>query len=154
MCLFYLFYWVFIFTVSLRENLEFWDGKKMWAQSIILILLPFLALCVVASETDNVKIDNLLSACVSITHAQVTNKQVAPMLTFELDVLKPISECGCKSALGSYVVYFLGDGYESYLLGGKVGLVKPGYRNLPLAAEKNLIYQKQLNVRFSCAQPD
>jgi hypothetical protein len=107
-----------------------------------------------ASDSDNVKIENNLSACISISDVKKNTEEEIPVISFYLHVNKSIAECGCKSALGAYTVLSQLAGYNSYILGGKVGLSESGHKQVPLSAEHNLVDKKMLVVGFSCAQAD
>lgn len=118
------------------------------------ILLLFVASCATASGLDTVNLNNQLSACVEINGVKITTEGRIPVLSFDLKLNKPISECGCKSALGAYTVFSQMEGYQSYIIGGKMTLKKSEHKYLPLSAEQSLIDKRILEVNLSCAQPD
>jgi hypothetical protein len=110
--------------------------------------------CAVANDSDSINISNRLSSCVTVTNTAVSSDSGIPIFSFDLKVGKPISECGCKSALASYAVYTSSGEYKSYVLGGKIGFIASSHKLLPLSAEKILINKKKLVIELSCAQPD
>lgn len=118
------------------------------------ILLLLLTSCAMANEPPQVIINNQLKACVNISVPEVSAQGSIPTVSFDLNINKPISECGCKSALGSFRVFSSTEGYKSYLLSGKVALVKPERKVLPLSAAQNLVKSGKLEIDFSCALPD
>lgn len=119
-----------------------------------LILIILASSCAVANDSGAIKINNQLSACISVTNKAITKEGIISVFSFDLEVDKPIAECGCKSALGSYAVYTATKGYTSYIIGGKVGFVTSARKYLPLSAEENLINKRELIIKFNCAQPD
>lgn len=126
----------------------------MAAQRFKLIFILLVSSCAAANDLDAIKINNHLSACTAISKTEISTKNEIPVLRFDLEVKKPIAECGCKSALGYYTVHTANEAYKSYVLGGKIGLMTSGRKALPLAAEPRLINKKKLVVDISCAQPD
>lgn len=126
----------------------------MAARRFNLVTALFISSCAVASDQESIEVNNKLSKCISIVKTEVSRESEIPALSFELEVHKPIAECGCKSALGSYSVYSSNEGYRSYIIGGKIGFLTSSHKQLPLSAERNLINKKELVVEFSCAQPD
>lgn len=118
------------------------------------ILLLALTSCATANESPQVNINNQLKACADISALEVSAQGKIPTLSFDLKLNKPISECGCKSALGTFTVFSLKEDYKSYLLSGKVALMKSERKSLPLSAEQNLIQSGKVTVDFSCALPD
>lgn len=107
-----------------------------------------------ANDSDAIKINNQLSACMSIIDTKISTESEIPALHFDLKINKPIAECGCKSALGSYAVHAFSEEYESYVLGGKIALMTSEHKILPLSTEQRLIVDKKLIIELSCAQPD
>jgi hypothetical protein len=126
----------------------------MAAQKFKLIVVFLVSSCAVAGNLDNIKINNQLSTCASFANAEISKEGAIPIFSFDLEVHKPIAECGCKSALGSYAVYSSSEEYKAYIIGGKVGFVASSRKHIPLSAEHNLIKKRELIVEFSCAQPD
>ncbi|MEJ2669743.1 MAG: DUF2195 family protein [Gammaproteobacteria bacterium] len=131
----------------------------MAAQKFRFIVVFLLSSCAMASNVDNInleniEIDNQLSECASFGNTAISTDGAVPIFSFDLEVHKPIAECGCKSALGSYAVYTSSEGYKSYIIGGKVGFLASEKKYLPLSAEQNLIKKRKLIVKFSCAQTD
>lgn len=126
----------------------------MAAQKFNFMFLLFVSSCATASNTEPVKLNNQLSACIATTNMKISMEGRIPVLSFDLQMIKHLGECGCKSALGSYTVYSQMEEYTSYIIGGKAGFAKSAHKYLPLAAEQNLIDKRKLIVDFSCAQPD
>lgn len=118
-------------------------------------LLLFLTSCACADSGDVPAIENHLSACIVLSGVeQRTETSGLKALWLHADIVQSLAECGCKSALGTYTVFAKMDGYRSYIIGGKLVLVRSGARLLPLSADPDLINSKPLVVSFSCAQPD
>lgn len=126
----------------------------MAAQKYKFIFVFLVSSCAVANDSDSININNQLSSCITVTNTAVSENSEIPVLSFDLKVDKPISECGCKSALGAYTVYTIYGDYKSYILGGKIGFIASSHKLLPLSAEKRLINKKKLAIELSCAQPD
>lgn len=126
----------------------------MVEQKFKLIVVFLVSSCAVAGNLGNIKINNQLAACASFANTEVSKEGAVPIFSFDLEVHKPIAECGCKSALGSYAVYSSSEEYKSYIIGGKVGFVASSRKYIPLSAEQNLIKNHELIIEFSCAQPD
>lgn len=126
----------------------------MAALKFSFILLLSVVSCATASGLEPVNFNNQLSACVEINGMKITTEGRIPVLSFDLKMNKPISECGCKSALGAYTVFSKMEEYQSYIIGGKVAFKTSEHKYLPLSAEQSLIDKKLLEVNLSCAQPD
>jgi hypothetical protein len=120
--------------------------------SILAIFL--LASCASAENLNKVTFNNQLNNCISISNKTITNENLIPIVCFDLNIIKPIGECGCKSALGSYTVFLNNDDYKSFILGGKVILLKSGKKYLPITSEKSLINNKDILINISCSTPE
>jgi hypothetical protein len=120
----------------------------MAAQKFNLIVVFLVSSCAVAGNVDNINLNNQLSACTSLANTEISKEGEIPIFSFDLEVHKPIAECGCKSALGSYAVYTSSEEYKSYIIGGKIGFVASSRKYVPLSAEKNLIQKRELIVEF------
>jgi hypothetical protein len=129
-------------------------GQLMVVRNFNLILIIIVSSCAVANDSDAIKINNQLSACISVANKTIIKEGVISVFSFDLEVKRPIAECGCKSALGSYAVYSSTKDYTSYIIGGKVGFMTSVRKYLPLSVEDNLINKRELIIEFSCAQPD
>jgi hypothetical protein len=129
-------------------------GQLMVVRNFNLILIIIVSSCAVANDSDAIKINNQLSACISVANKTIIKEGVISVFSFDLEVKRPIAECGCKSALGSYAVYSSTKDYTSYIIGGKVGFMTSARKYLPLSVEGNLINKRELIIEFSCAQPD
>jgi hypothetical protein len=128
-------------------------GQLMVVRNFNLILIILVSSYAIANESDVIRINNQLSACISVANKAITKEGIISVFSFDLEVEKPIAECGCKSALGSYAVYS-STNYTSYIIGGKVGFMTSARKYLPLSVEENLINKRELIIEFSCAQPD
>lgn len=126
----------------------------MAARKYRFIFVFLVSSCAVANDSGSINISNQLSSCITVTNAAVSEDSEIPVFSFDLKVDNPISECGCKSALGAYTVYTISGDFKSYILGGKVGFIASSHKLLPLSAEKKLINKKKLVIELSCAQPD
>jgi hypothetical protein len=129
-------------------------GQLMVVRNFNLILIILVSSCAIANESDVIRINNQLSACISVANKAITKEGIISVFSFDLEVEKPIAECGCKSALGSYAVYSSTKDYTSYIIGGKVGFMTSARKYLPLSVEENLINKRELIIEFSCAQPN
>jgi hypothetical protein len=126
----------------------------MAARKYKFIFVFLVSSCAVANDSDSINISNQLSSCITATNTAVTEDSEIPIFSFDLKMDKPISECGCKSALAAYTIYTISGDHKSYILGGKVGFIASSRKFLPLSAEKKLIHKKKLVIELSCAQPD
>jgi hypothetical protein len=129
-------------------------GQLMVVRIFNLILIVLVSSCAIANESDVIKINNQLSACISVANKAITKEGMISVFSFDLEVEKPIAECGCKSTLGSYAVYSSTKDYASYIIGGKVGFMTSARKYLPLSVEESLINKGELIIEFSCARPD
>ncbi|THB62952.1 MAG: DUF2195 family protein [Gammaproteobacteria bacterium] len=135
-----------------RSMLNYSEKKLMLIQTLMFVF--FASSCAAAKQPDKIEINNNLSACTYITNTKISTENDIPLLSFDLKIDKPISECGCKSAQGAYTVYTYTENYKSYILGGKIVLMASKHKSLPLSADKNLIDNRKLIIEFSCSQPD
>lgn len=120
--------------------------------SLVFILL--ISACATANGSRHITVQSDLAECATIENKKILKKGAFPVLSYDLKVHKSIAECGCKSALGVYSVYYLGDGFKSHIMSGKVGFLDSSPKEVPLSAEERLISNRDLIVEFSCALPD
>ena len=125
----------------------------MVAQKFKFLILLLVASCLSASEIDSVKIENHLSSCIAFTDMNRDVVSKIPVLSLYSQISRPIAECGCKSALGTYSIFSQLEGYRFYIISGQVSFVESELKYLPLSPEQKLISGKKLVVSFSCSQP-
>jgi len=126
----------------------------MVARKFSFIAFLLVVSCATANEQSLVKLNNQLSACISVSDMQILTDSRIPTLSFNVKIKKSIAKCGCKSALGAYSVFSQMTEYQSYIIGGKISFAKSEHKYLPLSAEQSLINKKKLEVIFSCSRPD
>ncbi|WP_331345486.1 DUF2195 family protein [Cellvibrio sp. UBA7661] len=126
----------------------------MAAQKFNYFFCTLLFISATAAANEVVVVNNKLSACTKIFDSKIVKENSIPMLSFNIQLKNSIADCGCKSALSLFSVSSQRDSYKSYLLSGKVALEKSGNKKIPLAADYALIDKVDLEVSFSCAQPD
>ncbi|MGH1487756.1 MAG: DUF2195 family protein [Cellvibrionaceae bacterium] len=119
----------------------------------VTIICLLLFSCISAVRSESLSINNKLSQCISIEKSITYDKTVA-FINGQLLVNKPISECGCKSALGSYRVFTKKENYRYFILEAKVSFLKSSALYLPIAADKGLISNQEIEIDISCARPD
>lgn len=125
----------------------------MAALKFSLILLLFITSCASANN-DKISFDNGLEKCINFSNITLVENTKIPLLLIDLEVVEPISGCGCKSALGEFTVTSLYDTYESYLITGKIPLLESGEKHIPISTDSTLIKNKQLNLKLNCSRPD
>ena len=126
----------------------------MAAQNFRPFICTLLFVGATTAAKDIVVVDNQLSACAKIFDSKIVKDTAVPLLSFSVSLKDSIADCGCKSALSMFSVSSQRDSYKSFLLSGKVALEKSGDKFIPLAADYALIDKVDLEVSFSCAQPD
>lgn len=100
-------------------------------------------------------VENPLQECVAARPGLRGVEHGILLQQITLDVRKPIGECGCKSAVMSYVSWIVLDGkHRTPLLQGRIGVRQPGPRTLPLASDATLIGDRALVLSFDCMAPD
>lgn len=108
----------------------------------------------IAGEVPSVSINNLLANCSEITNTKILNDGNMPVLSFDLILKDSIGDCGCKSALGSFMVNATREDYRSFLMAGKINFLNDGKKYLPLATDSKLIGSSTIEIQFGCASPD
>lgn len=117
---------------------------------VLALLMPLPAI----SGTGLVDVGNAFSACLSVEAVHLSFDERFPTLHFALNVNRPISACGCKSAWARFETYTLHEGMVSTLMTGKIRFMSSGDHALPAATDKALLSGRTWGVRFGCAQPD
>lgn len=102
---------------------------------------------------DEVRFQNELAACITIKLRDTARESNVVVANTSIHVLKPIGECGCLSALASYVSSVNRGGVQQTLQQGLIGLIGGGEKSLVLATEPSLVANKEVRVRLACAGP-
>jgi len=126
------------------------------------LILLFVVFCSTASGQELVRLKNTIFECVEINGMKITAEGTIPVLSFDLKVNKVIGYCGCKSAVGLYMVFDIRKGdevgapeeYRLLLIKGYVSLLKSEHKYLPLAAEQWSINKRKLELYLGCAPPN
>ena len=118
-----------------------------------LLLVFMVSACSQSTSDTKVSINNQLSNCIKIDNPEVMYKSGIPMLSASYQQLKPISQCGCKSAISQYSSRLEMNGYSSKLLTAKLTF-RENQLIIPLATSKEIIGDYSVLVNFSCALPD
>lgn len=126
----------------------------MAGRAISSILALAVTACASADQTHQIEIRNDLSNCIEIISAKSHSSGQAVFATVDYTILASTAECGCKSKLSAYSAYAKSDGYNSFLIGGKVLFQKTGKLELPLSTDKDIIGDRALLLTLTCAQPD
>ncbi|MES2818828.1 MAG: DUF2195 family protein [Pseudomonadota bacterium] len=117
-------------------------------------LLSFNA-CLKVQASNEVDIDNTLSACITITHSQVVSEAEMPVMHMDYHRPDPTAACGCMSKVSSFNSYIVRDSFESHVLGGNFVFEDAGSLTLPIAAQRKLISRgDMIKITISCAGPD
>ncbi|WP_459615757.1 DUF2195 family protein [Bordetella sp. 2513F-2] len=102
-----------------------------------------------------VSVENPLQACVAVQPGLQTQEQGVLLQQVDLQVARPIGECGCKSALMGYTASVVLDGdARSATQSGVVNARRSGARTLPLATDAALVGDRPVVLALSCATPD
>jgi hypothetical protein len=116
------------------------------------MLLTFGAASVFA-HADPVVFQNGLSACVMIKTIKTSMEFNIALADTRVQLRKPISECGCFSALATYTSSVNRGGVRQVLQEGVIGLKSSGEKTLVLATEPTLVANKEVQVRLACSGP-
>jgi hypothetical protein len=100
-------------------------------------------------------VENPLQECMAARTGLRSVEHGISLQHITLDVKKPIGDCGCKSAVVSYVSWIVLEGaHRTPLLQGRLGVRQSGPRTLPLASDATLIGDRPLVLSFDCMAPD
>jgi len=121
--------------------------KRIAGSIVLLVLTQGSAL----AHSVPVRINNALSSCVSIHITDTTVRDNMVLANTAFRVRKPISECGCRSALVGYSSATSVNTAEQVLQNGLLAVSRSGNKKLVLASEQALIADRQLQLQFQCA---
>jgi hypothetical protein len=117
---------------------------------LLLSLIPVYSQAITSKE---IVIENKLSNCINIKASEVFNVDGMPILEVSNQIIKPSSECGCRSLISEYSSNLVMDGYESRLLTAK--LIFEGEKSkFPLATSNKMIGNYGVLIKVSCALSD
>ncbi len=116
------------------------------------LFLTMLLLSVLFSPTGAQEIDfeNTLSSCITATAQKSKTKSAMARTTVRLQKHHPISECGCTSALVSYVSLVKRDGARKPLQNGSINMKGNEDKTLNLSVENDQTKFQSLLIRLSC----
>lgn len=118
-----------------------------------LLLLSLIPVYSQAITSKDIVIENKLSNCIKIEAAEVFYVGGMPILKVSNQVIKPSSECGCRSLISQYSSNLVMDGFQSRLLTAKL-IFEGENSKLPLATSNNMIGDYGILIKFSCALAD
>tara|TARA_R110001583_G_C5498038_1_gene395453 strand:+ start:326 stop:703 length:378 start_codon:yes stop_codon:yes gene_type:complete len=117
---------------------------------LLLSLIPVYSQAITSKE---IVIENKLSSCINIKASEIFYVDGMPILEVSNQIIKPSSECGCRSLISEYSSNLVMDGYESRLLTAK--LIFEGEKSkFPLATSNKIIGDYSVLIKISCALPD
>lgn len=101
------------------------------------------------------RVENRLAECVRVQPGLRSVEHNVVLQQFDLTVVRPIGDCGCKSALVAYqasIVYE--DGARGASQSGVFGAMRSGPRTLPLASDAALLGERPVALGLGCAPAD
>lgn len=102
-----------------------------------------------------IDVDNALAQCVALKPSAQTTVDQQLMAQVQLNVMKPIGECGCKSAIATYTSeVVLEGGHRSFLQQGAVLVKSSATQTWTLASSVQLVGDRELVLALACAGPD
>lgn len=128
-------------------------GEPMRSLTIQSAVLIALAGAVTLASAQTVVIKNELTTCVRVQVENVSAESNVVSAVTTIQLLKPIGECGCLSALASYVSSVNRSGVQQTLQQGLIGMVSGGEKTLVLATDPALVENKKVTIQLSCAGP-
>lgn len=106
-----------------------------------------------AAHADQVKFENELSACASVSLNKVFTESNVVLATTAVKLAKPIGDCRCLSALATYSSSVDRGGVRQVLQEGLVSLKTGGDKTFVLTTEPALVAGKTVTVTLGCAAP-
>lgn len=126
----------------------------MGVRATNLLLALGVAACACADQRPEIELQNALSRCIEIESTKTYVSGQALFVTLAFKTVASTAECGCKSKLSAYTVYAKSDGYDSFMIEGKVLFQQSGKLELPLSTDTQIVADRPLLLSLSCAQPD
>jgi hypothetical protein len=105
------------------------------------------------AHADQITFQNQLSDCVTIKVNKISTESNVVSANTLIELHKPIGECGCLSALATYLSSVTRGGVQQVLQEGLIGLRSGGEKTIILATEPSLASYKDVNVRLACTGP-
>jgi hypothetical protein len=118
-----------------------------------LLLLSLVSVYSQAITSKEIVIENKLSNCINIKASEVFYNDDMPMLEVSNHIIKPSSECGCRSLISEYSSYLVMDGYKSRLLTAKL-IFEGKESKFPLATSNKMMGNHSVFINISCSLPD
>jgi hypothetical protein len=129
-------------------------GPAHGGTPICAILALAVTACDSAAQTHQFEVRNDLSSCIELISAKSHHNGQSVFATIDYKILASTAECGCKSKLSAYSAYAKSDGYNTFLIGGKILFQENEKLELPLSTDKDIIGDRALLLTLTCAQPD
>jgi hypothetical protein len=118
-----------------------------------LVIAILLAVAAYVARADEVKFENDLAACATISVNKVSTESNVVLATTTVKLAKPIGDCRCLSALATYSSSVDRGGVRHVLQEGLVSLKAGGEKTFVLATEPALVAGKTVTVNLGCADP-
>lgn len=120
--------------------------------SLSVLMLACSACATTKNNSDSdigIQFDNSLEQCISIEDYQPISIQNTHLLNIDYISIKPIGDCGCKSAIAQYRVVSA----DREISSGLISFTGKNNLTITLSNAQNLISEQKATVSFSCAQP-
>ncbi|WP_223670574.1 DUF2195 family protein [Kangiella shandongensis] len=126
----------------------------MLVRSALLIIVACLSSSTLVAEQNlqnkiNVTFNNNLQECVSIPRHSIQRTADKLLLSVDYKTQQVIGHCSCKSALAHYKV----SAHNKELTAGLVEFRNDEELTIPLPYSDSLLRDKQVEITFSCSQP-